>query len=154
MSYRDVCVQNPLRLSAWNNALIYCLVVIVDVLCNHIFSFTVLWLWRHISYEMAGAYYGQGFVSDLNNCICRWTKTICMCISVSDLFAKYNCTYCQEDITGLRIKCAECTDFDLCLQVGQWLTNARICHARHVIGAMRIYGWSVVSGWGAQTSEL
>lgn len=35
---------------------------------------------------------------------------------MADLFAKYNCTYCQEDITGLRIKCAECTDFDLCLQ--------------------------------------
>ncbi|PSN46846.1 Transcriptional adapter 2B [Blattella germanica] len=34
----------------------------------------------------------------------------------SDLFAKYNCTYCQEDITGLRIKCAVCADFDLCLQ--------------------------------------
>lgn len=35
---------------------------------------------------------------------------------MADLFAKYNCTYCQEDITGLRIKCAECADFDLCLQ--------------------------------------
>ncbi|KAK7789179.1 hypothetical protein R5R35_006799 [Gryllus longicercus] len=31
-------------------------------------------------------------------------------------FEKYHCTYCQEDISGLRIKCAECTDFDLCLQ--------------------------------------
>ncbi|XP_033217599.1 transcriptional adapter 2B isoform X1 [Belonocnema kinseyi] len=35
---------------------------------------------------------------------------------MADLYAKYNCTYCQEDITGLRVKCAECTDFDLCLQ--------------------------------------
>lgn len=41
---------------------------------------------------------------------------------VTDLYAKYNCTYCQEDITGLRVKCAECTDFDLCLQVSrEWL---------------------------------
>ncbi|XP_043496011.1 transcriptional adapter 2B isoform X8 [Polistes fuscatus] len=37
-------------------------------------------------------------------------------MSILDLFAKYNCTYCQEDITGLRIKCVECPDFDLCLQ--------------------------------------
>lgn len=39
--------------------------------------------------------------------------------SVSDLYAKYNCTYCQEDITGLRVRCVECPDFDLCLQVSQ-----------------------------------
>ena len=38
-------------------------------------------------------------------------------VVVTDLYAKYNCTYCQEDITGLRIKCVECQDFDLCLQV-------------------------------------
>ena len=75
-----------------------------------------------------------------------------MCIYFSDLFAKYNCTYCQEDITGLRIKCAVCTDFDLCLQVGQWLTQASRRHARHVIGGMRKYG-SSVGVWGAQTSE-
>ncbi|KAK9310035.1 hypothetical protein QLX08_000510 [Tetragonisca angustula] len=36
--------------------------------------------------------------------------------SVSDLYAKYNCTYCQEDISGLRVRCVECPDFDLCLQ--------------------------------------
>ncbi|KZC06680.1 Transcriptional adapter 2B, partial [Dufourea novaeangliae] len=35
---------------------------------------------------------------------------------LSDLYAKYNCTYCQEDITGLRVRCVECPDFDLCLQ--------------------------------------
>lgn len=35
---------------------------------------------------------------------------------MADLYATYKCTYCQEDISGLRIKCAECTDFDLCLQ--------------------------------------
>lgn len=26
----------------------------------------------------------------------------------SELFAKYNCTYCQEEINGLRVRCAEC----------------------------------------------
>ncbi|XP_058790047.1 transcriptional adapter 2B [Phymastichus coffea] len=35
---------------------------------------------------------------------------------MADLYAKYTCTYCQEDIQGLRIKCVECSDFDLCLQ--------------------------------------
>ena len=34
---------------------------------------------------------------------------------ISELYHKYNCNYCQEDIGGLRIKCAECLDFDLCL---------------------------------------
>ncbi|KAG5312673.1 TAD2B protein, partial [Acromyrmex insinuator] len=35
---------------------------------------------------------------------------------VSDLYAQYSCTYCQEDIAGLRVKCIECLEFDLCLQ--------------------------------------
>ena len=35
---------------------------------------------------------------------------------VSELYLRFNCDYCQEDITGLRIKCAECSDFDLCLE--------------------------------------
>ncbi|KAL7301548.1 hypothetical protein TKK_0005980 [Trichogramma kaykai] len=35
---------------------------------------------------------------------------------MADLYAKYSCTYCQEDISGLRVKCVECPDFDLCLQ--------------------------------------
>ncbi|GMH39953.1 hypothetical protein BSKO_07857 [Bryopsis sp. KO-2023] len=31
--------------------------------------------------------------------------------------AKYHCNYCNKDISGLvRIKCAVCTDFDLCLE--------------------------------------
>ncbi|KAK4885225.1 hypothetical protein RN001_001496 [Aquatica leii] len=35
---------------------------------------------------------------------------------MSDLFAKINCTYCQEEINGLRIQCCICVDFDVCLQ--------------------------------------
>ncbi|KOB64452.1 Transcriptional adapter 2B [Operophtera brumata] len=35
---------------------------------------------------------------------------------MADLYAKYNCTYCQEEISGVRVKCAECPDFDICLQ--------------------------------------
>ncbi|XP_026760676.2 transcriptional adapter 2B isoform X2 [Galleria mellonella] len=37
-------------------------------------------------------------------------------MSFSDLYAKYNCNYCQEEINGIRIRCAECIDFDICLQ--------------------------------------
>ncbi|XP_023211508.1 transcriptional adapter 2B-like isoform X2 [Centruroides sculpturatus] len=29
---------------------------------------------------------------------------------------KYHCNYCQEDIAGIRVECADCSDFDLCLQ--------------------------------------
>ncbi|CAG4953729.1 unnamed protein product [Parnassius apollo] len=35
---------------------------------------------------------------------------------MADLYAKYNCTYCQEEINGVRVRCAECIDFDICLQ--------------------------------------
>ncbi|XP_041969912.1 transcriptional adapter 2B isoform X2 [Aricia agestis] len=37
-------------------------------------------------------------------------------MSFSDLYAKYNCTYCQEEINGVRVRCSECKDFDICLQ--------------------------------------
>ncbi|CAD6993270.1 transcriptional adapter 2B isoform X2 [Ceratitis capitata] len=36
--------------------------------------------------------------------------------SIGDLFTKYYCTYCQDDISGIRVHCAECENFDLCLQ--------------------------------------
>lgn len=34
---------------------------------------------------------------------------------ISELYLRYSCDYCQEDIPGLRIKCVDCADFDLCL---------------------------------------
>ncbi|CAH2045423.1 unnamed protein product, partial [Iphiclides podalirius] len=37
-------------------------------------------------------------------------------MSFSDLYAKYNCTYCQVEINGVRVRCSECIDFDICLQ--------------------------------------
>lgn len=50
----------------------------------------------------------------------KWSSSfIKVMLSFIDLYAKYNCTYCQEDITGLRVKCVECPDFDLCLQVSR-----------------------------------
>uniref|UniRef100_A0A1L8DX02 Transcriptional adapter n=2 Tax=Nyssomyia neivai TaxID=330878 RepID=A0A1L8DX02_9DIPT len=35
---------------------------------------------------------------------------------MAELFDKYVCTNCQEDIQGIRVHCAECVDFELCLQ--------------------------------------
>ncbi|XP_055373814.1 transcriptional adapter 2B isoform X2 [Condylostylus longicornis] len=34
----------------------------------------------------------------------------------ADLFTKYNCTNCQDDISGIRVHCAVCNNFDICLQ--------------------------------------
>lgn len=39
-------------------------------------------------------------------------------ILIADLSDKFTCTNCQEDISGMRVRCNECTDFELCLQVG------------------------------------
>jgi len=33
---------------------------------------------------------------------------------IGEIFTKYNCNYCTEQIDGLRISCATCEDFDLC----------------------------------------
>ena len=35
--------------------------------------------------------------------------------AVNELYLNYTCNYCLENIPGLRIKCADCADFDLCL---------------------------------------
>uniref|UniRef100_A0A6P7GML0 Transcriptional adapter n=1 Tax=Diabrotica virgifera virgifera TaxID=50390 RepID=A0A6P7GML0_DIAVI len=34
---------------------------------------------------------------------------------MTDLFTKVNCTYCQEEINSVRVKCCVCADFDICL---------------------------------------
>ncbi|XP_010540843.1 PREDICTED: transcriptional adapter ADA2b isoform X2 [Tarenaya hassleriana] len=51
---------------------------------------------------------------------------------------KYNCDYCQKDITGrIRIKCAVCPDFDLCVEcmsVGAEVTPHKSDHPYRVMG--------------------
>ncbi|KAL1194685.1 Transcriptional adapter ADA2b [Cardamine amara subsp. amara] len=51
---------------------------------------------------------------------------------------KYNCDYCQKDITGkIRIKCAVCPDFDLCVEcmsVGVEITPHKCDHPYRVMG--------------------
>lgn len=50
---------------------------------------------------------------------------------------KYNCDYCQKDITGkIRIKCAVCPDFDLCIEcmsVGAEITPHKCDHPYRVM---------------------
>ncbi|XP_055903119.1 transcriptional adapter 2B isoform X2 [Eupeodes corollae] len=51
---------------------------------------------------------------------------------MADLFTKYNCTNCQDDITGIWVHCAECPAFDLCLQcfaAGAEIGNHQQSHA-------------------------
>eukprot|EP00897_Mesotaenium_endlicherianum_P000753 jgi/Mesen1/10679/ME000009S10465 len=49
----------------------------------------------------------------------------------------YHCNYCQKDITGtVRIKCAKCADFDLCVEcfsVGVEITPHKNNHPYHVM---------------------
>jgi len=33
---------------------------------------------------------------------------------VAEIFTRFYCNYCQEEINGLRVSCAYCDDFDLC----------------------------------------
>jgi len=33
---------------------------------------------------------------------------------ITEIFTRFYCNYCQEEIDGLRVSCAYCTDFDLC----------------------------------------
>lgn len=33
---------------------------------------------------------------------------------ITEIFTKFNCNYCKDEINGLRVSCAHCTDFDLC----------------------------------------
>ena len=41
----------------------------------------------------------------------RWSS------SPTDFFVKYRCGHCQDEIVGVRIRCAVCVDFELCLLV-------------------------------------
>nr|CAG4644755.1 EOG090X058A [Leptodora kindtii] len=35
---------------------------------------------------------------------------------MADLFMKYRCGYCQDEILGVRVRCNVCVDYELCLQ--------------------------------------
>merc|ERR1712071_401508 len=35
---------------------------------------------------------------------------------MADLFMKYKCGYCQDEILGIRVRCTVCVDYEICLQ--------------------------------------
>lgn len=73
------------------------------------------WRWRRHAPLLRNGYLAR---------ICIWL------FCISDLYAMYNCTYCQEDIPSLRVKCIECPEFDLCLQVSE-RSNTRFWSRDH-----------------------
>lgn len=75
-----------------------------------------------------------------------------------ELFSKYSCTNCQEEITGIRIHCAECpSDYDSCLQC--YAAGAEVGHheSDHSYQFMNTCGTLPIlkgnRGWSA-TEEL
>ncbi|XP_053685758.1 transcriptional adapter 2B isoform X2 [Sabethes cyaneus] len=70
---------------------------------------------------------------------------------MAELFAKYTCTNCQEDIPGIRVHCVVCADFELCLAcfaAGAEIGQHRNDHSYQFMdsGILSIYrgknGWS------------
>ena len=63
-----------------------------------------------------------------------------LCTSNLNCRGLYHCNYCQKDITGVvRIKCAVCPDFDLCLDcfsVGAEITPHQNNHAYRVMDSL------------------
>ncbi|KAJ7365349.1 Transcriptional adapter 2-beta [Desmophyllum pertusum] len=63
---------------------------------------------------------------------------------------EYHCNYCQADCTSLRVKCADCTDFDLCLQCfacGAEMGKHKRGHDYQLMVRSRDHNNMSVSGW-------
>jgi len=69
---------------------------------------------------------------------------------------RYHCDYCRKDISNVvRIKCAECTDFDLCVEcfsVGVEISTHKNNHKYQVIDHMKFTLFS--EDWGADEELL
>lgn len=63
--------------------------------------------------------------------------------------ALYHCNYCNKDITGkIRIKCAVCPDFDLCIEcfsVGAEVTPHKSNHPYRVMVCIMIQATCLLS---------
>ncbi|XP_066916702.1 transcriptional adapter 2-beta-like isoform X2 [Clytia hemisphaerica] len=69
--------------------------------------------------------------------------------------AKYHCNYCHADCSGLRVSCAECPDFDACIQCfasGAEMGNHKRGHDYHLIDNGTFY--LIVKGWTADEEML
>lgn len=78
---------------------------------------------------------------------------------VGELYQKYACNYCMEDIPGLRVKCADCLDFDLCLpcfgcgaQIGKHKNSHKYLFMNN--GGFPIYPREKVEDSRRRTSQL
>ncbi|XP_047477328.1 transcriptional adapter 2B-like [Penaeus chinensis] len=73
--------------------------------------------------------------------------------NMADTFAKYHCNYCEEDVNGLRVRCLECDDFDLCLQC--FACGAEIGKHRsgHAYQFMDTGNFSIFPGQGHWTAR-
>jgi transcriptional adapter 2-alpha len=68
----------------------------------------------------------------------------------------YHCDYCRRDLsTSLRIKCNECSNFDLCLEcfsVGAEITPHKNTHSYRVIDSLSVPVYTI--DWGADEETL
>ncbi|XP_035897031.1 transcriptional adapter 2B isoform X1 [Anopheles stephensi] len=71
----------------------------------------------------------------------------------TELFAKYTCTNCQEDISGIRVHCVVCTDFELCLAcfaAGAEIGPHRNDHSYQFMDSGILSIFRGKSGWSAR----
>lgn len=71
----------------------------------------------------------------------------------SGAIPKYHCNYCQDDIGGVRVKCEECQDFDLCVQCfscGAEIGNHKNNHEYQIIDCCNIPIFKPPNNWKAK----
>jgi len=71
----------------------------------------------------------------------------------SDPFGKFNCTYCFDEISGIRVRCAVCTDFELCLQcfsAGAEIGPHKNDHNYQFVDSGALEVFKSKSGWTAR----
>ncbi|XP_050509666.1 transcriptional adapter 2B-like isoform X1 [Diabrotica virgifera virgifera] len=70
---------------------------------------------------------------------------------MSDLFTKVSCTYCQEEINNVRVRCCICPDFDICLQCFSIGAEIGPHKSDHAYQLMDPCSTSIFGGRGAWT---
>ncbi|KAL0321060.1 UNVERIFIED_CONTAM: Transcriptional adapter ADA2b [Sesamum radiatum] len=68
----------------------------------------------------------------------------------------YHCNYCEKDITGrIRIKCAECSDFDLCIECFSVGAALHPHQSDHPYRVMKVLSFPLISpDWSAEEELL
>ncbi|XP_054281115.1 transcriptional adapter 2B-like isoform X2 [Macrosteles quadrilineatus] len=70
----------------------------------------------------------------------------------SDVFNTYRCSHCQYKIDGLRVRCATCSDFEMCLQCftnGAEIGPHRNDHPYQFVDSVALDVFGDRSGWSA-----